>query len=870
MSDIKRLWSFTSWAQERVRGSWRLNQTAAHLALSAISLLFIIALTSTLPTLEAIAQSRTWYYMPTGNGHGFQVFDRREGKITYFLEHPYRYVSPSDTDIPSGRTVPGVGRRDLAHDLYFGVNVGGQTRWLNDIRESVRYEAESNIIQASTRVGTVLLDTYYYAPFGLEANASVMLVRARATEETSLSFFSKTNLKFGLGGGRTDPSDENETLSWSAEEGYAIETGPGGGHAIYLPIGGVDQAGCGVDRSIYNSVLQQGTLGAVNSCSGDHIVFAAQRDYTLSANEEVWWGGVVLFVNDTPNHPQAEVFKDTRDVQTLIDQWRTFLGDRDAKELHQQALDEWEAWRVDSAPEELSEVELKIWRQSEAVLRMGQVREPTQSNRYNYGMYLASLPVGEWHTGWVRDGVYAIVAMAMIGHFEEAQMGVEFFLNAERGVFSELGDQYRVSSCRYFGNGMEEADGNQAGPNLETDGWGLTLWGASMYLQYSCDLDWLDRPTSYGDTVFEALYQIAQDIENMIEPSTGLPKGDCSIWEVHWDLRQTFTYTAATQIRGLYDFAQIAYIAGREDLASKYWALAERMHTATLDLLVYTPLNSLASHRGVANSEIHVDGSTVEMLSWGLVDIDDPIFAGTLSQYDRLKTGFGGYRRLETRLSLTGESGANEYDLSEWVLLDLRIGSMWRELGNFELADTLLNKVTDLATVNDNLIAELYEPNTGDYAGVVPMVGYGAGAWQMTQLHKYGSPPPSFGIGFESCFNDPTSGGAETSPTGGAEMSSGASSMLGGEEARQEMSDSSSGTSGGQMSSPGRFNGESAGVAGTDRSGPGLSGDSRSVDGYNWDADSDASLCSSSSGGLHLWWLGLLFGLGSFRRIRWV
>ena len=96
---------------------------------------------------EAYAQGRSWFYMPTGNGHGFQIFDRREGKLTYFLEHPYRFVAPSGTNIPVDRTTPGIGRRDLAHDIYFGVEVNGQGRWLNQITDQVAYLNQTNIIK---------------------------------------------------------------------------------------------------------------------------------------------------------------------------------------------------------------------------------------------------------------------------------------------------------------------------------------------------------------------------------------------------------------------------------------------------------------------------------------------------------------------------------------------------------------------------------------------------------------------------------------------------------------------------------------------------------------------------------------------------
>ena len=805
--------------------------------LAALSL-SLVALSFT--SQPAHAQGRTWFYMPTGNGHGFQIFDRREGRITYFLEHPYRYVAPSGTNIPIDRTTPGVGRRDLAHDAYFGVSVNGSHRWLNQITDDVSYEAESNIIRATQRVGDVNFDSFYYAPFGLEANAMVMLIRARGPAGSEVSVFAKPNLKLGQGGSRTDPSDGGEELTWSASDNAATETGEGGGHAIYVPIGDPDVIAIGRDAALYGELLDQGTVTASERCQGASCVFVGQRNLTLDESGEAWWGMAVLFVNDNPNHPQAAAFRDERNAETVLGQWRDFAGDLDAKAIFEAAIAEWESWRTDTAPAELTEAEVKIWRQSEAVMRMGQIREPFQDNRRNYGMFLAALPIGEWHTGWVRDGVYAIAGMAMTGHHEEARIGVEFFLNAEKGVFPELGDQYRVSSCRYFGNGQEESDGNHAGPNLETDGWGLALWGASMYLQYSCDFDWLNQTTLYGDTVFEALYQIARDIDGMIEESTGLPKAEASIWEVHWDLRKTFTYTAAAQARGLYDFAQIAYLAGREDLANEYWAKAERMHQAILDKLVYRPLDSLASHRGVANQEVHVDGSTVEMLSWGLVVPDNPVFVGTLSQYDRLKTNYGGYRRLEPQLSLTGESGANEYDLSEWILLDLRIGDMWRLVGNNARADELLDKVTQGAIANDNLIPELYEPNSGEYAGVVPMVGYGAGAWQMSQLFKYNVRPPSFGVGYDHCASV---GPAGVEMTGGEQMSGGA-----------EMSGGT--TSGGaQMSGGAQTSGESAGSsnagtsAGFDGSRPGSfnpsTGGSDGAEEYNWESDPKASLCSA-------------------------
>ena len=90
-----------------------------------------------------------------------------------------------------------------------------------------------------------------------------------------------------------------------------------------------------------------------------------------------------------------------------------------------------------------------------------------------------------------------------------------------------LGRDYRISSVRYYGNGKEEGDFNAAGPNVETDGFGLALWGARAYLHYSCDTSWLDATTAHGDTVYEALVQTAEDIDALL--INDLPTAECSI-----------------------------------------------------------------------------------------------------------------------------------------------------------------------------------------------------------------------------------------------------------------------------------------------------------------------------------------------------
>ena len=101
---------------------------------------------------------RSWYKLTTGNGHGFQIFDRMEGKLTQFLEAPYRYVAP-----PDERRDGGIGRRDLMHDVYFGLRYQNEQKWFTDLTD-VRYEDQSHIILAQLREQDLRLKVRYLPP----------------------------------------------------------------------------------------------------------------------------------------------------------------------------------------------------------------------------------------------------------------------------------------------------------------------------------------------------------------------------------------------------------------------------------------------------------------------------------------------------------------------------------------------------------------------------------------------------------------------------------------------------------------------------------------------------------------------------------
>ncbi|HUH03229.1 MAG TPA: glycoside hydrolase family 15 protein [Kofleriaceae bacterium] len=667
-------------------------------------------------------------YLVTGNGHGFQVFDRNANAVKQFLERPYRFMRPNPAN-PDGE---GIVRRNLSYDSYFGVRVGGQAAWLGERSPTqVGYVEQTNVIRSAVTVNGVLTESYFVAPYGYAGNAMVMLLKVtnNSSAATTVDAFALANFHMGSAPSPDTPQANDESIQWSAANGAAVETGPGGGALVYLPLGGTDIASCATDA--WSAVKAGQSITPVASCSGDDRVQVFQKSLgSLAAGASAWWGVAVLFDADAQADAARAAFT-------------TFLDGAGPEALLSRVLGEWDAWRRPVAPGATA-TEARIWRQSEAVLRMGQTLEPWSASpkRKNHGMVLAALPPGGWHTGWVRDAVYAIVAMARTGHYQEAKWALNFFLDAEAGKYkSYLNDvDYRITTVRYFGNGEEEADySGHPTRNIEIDGWGLFLWAARTYVDASGDVAWLSEQTQYGETVYDVIRdEVAEALAANMEPS-GMAIADASIWEVHWGNRQHFLYTTASAARGFCDMAALSRRLGEDSDRARYAKISEDAVTAMRTHFV-DQSGVLAGSLERLASGSYRDGAVVEAFTWDLIPATDNIGTATLNDFSYLQTPAGGYKRIE--------GSTDQYDTDEWILIDLRASEAWRRAGNAGKANELLGWVTSQANVNFDLIPELYNTRSqsgaiGAYAGAIPMVGYGAGAYMLTLLHRAGINAPT-------------------------------------------------------------------------------------------------------------------------------
>ena len=407
-------------------------------------------------------------------------------------------------------------------------------------------------------------------------------------------------------------------------------------------------------------------------------------------------------------------------------------------------------------PSTLSEKERNVLEQSIAILKMSQVSDyeifPNAP-----GQIMASLRPGLWHTAWVRDGAFAIQAMTRLGMYKEAKLALEFMLKSPANKYKHYvytdgidygpGMDYQISLTRYFGNGTEECDFNEHGPNIEYDDFGLFLITYIDYVNRSGDWDFYKK---WNDIVTR---KVADVIINCMAPNN-LIKADSGPWEHHLALTKQYTFTSSVCARGLELFAN-AQKKQRQPY-EKYQNAAEKIKHAIVDNMLVDNkyIKGNVNDMNISDHE-YWDGGSFECFANGLMT-NKELFESHMKAYEKvlgIKGDRPGYIRLESK---------DPYENQEWVFIDLRIAYAHLNFGNKKIAKQLIDYLTEQASHNHNALPEMISnksqmekapieihdametwcncvrPESDMYIGMIPMVGYGSGAYSLAILSYYG------------------------------------------------------------------------------------------------------------------------------------
>lgn len=715
------------------------------------------------PSLPAAPVAKqSFKALPTSNGFVSATYAQALDKVPVtFADGTSGTFNPRHrlitfTDHLMHQPTPTTYTRDLMYDSYFGLRVNGVGTWLGDVAEQeIAYVPGTGIIRFVQVVGSITVETFVFAPFHGESYALVALAKVSNTgsSPSTVDLYSLSNLHAG---GEGKASGESVALRGSVGIDESSSTGPNGPTRVYYR---------GIETPSYRSaapagnashnpypLLQSGKNLSNSAVSGNDVAVGLQWSLgggTLDPGEQAW-AGMVMGLNGS-----------NEDAASLAARVDAFVASRSSDQLLNAEQSFWTSFHaVETLPSGLTADEAAVYRQSTAVLKMGQVREPGPG----YGQLVAGLPPGIWNISWPRDAAYAIVGLVRSGHLSEAKAALEFMIQGDAGKYaSMLGiSDYLISACRYYGDGTEESDGatcpdgSDAGPNIELDDFGLFLWAYDEYVSGGGD------PSFRQSTLPLVLDGVATPLQQLIDPAYDLLVADSSIWERHWNNcfpngRKHFSYSSLHAVNGL------RRASAQSDIP-EYDASATRLRDGLLKnnggpIFERTFDGQACPVLASAPEEICTycgpyDASVIDAINLDVVRPESSVAKGTMRavlEQLRMTNGSPGFRRADDG---TGTSNPYPwYDDQEWVVIDLRMATamarMGKATGNATLtqnARTLLNWITSQAKANHNLIGELLSDgvytkeddsdgfNIGsdggsELQGSVPMCGFGPGAY---------------------------------------------------------------------------------------------------------------------------------------------
>jgi hypothetical protein len=415
--------------------------------------------------------------------------------------------------------------------------------------------------------------------------------------------------------------------------------------------------------------------------------------------------------------------------------WRS---GRSPEKLEADELAEFEAWRVEPAARFDSEDERHLWRQSEAILRMAQSREPNRPGRLSRGWIVASIPGGDWFSVWARDMAYATSALIHMGHRDEARRALEAYFSARPvgAMSAEVGGvPYQVSAVRYFGDGAEEPYFTMEGSkNVEFDNWGLVLWVLGEYVDRFGDAAFLDEPTYRGAIYDSAKKYVARPLlKNLERRGAGLIVAkDTSIWEERQKDAKHFAFSTIAAIRGLRAMDALARRRGDEPFHRELAAALARLERGFRDAFVRDSAVRGALEDGIKNE---VDGAALSAFHFEVI-ADTAVMRGTVARMPALAVASGGFRRVRCILT-DPKIFEYYYERQEFLFIDFSLAETYLRLGEPDKAAALVDRMTARAERDHGFIPEMYVSvenplfvgAIGDPTGSIPMVGYGAGVY---------------------------------------------------------------------------------------------------------------------------------------------
>ncbi len=648
----------------------------------------------------AVEPINSTHTLVSANGFGSLVWDT--DRITGGWNHGYEAWDANTSSV------------DLLFDSYFGyTDLEGTGKWLFD-PTSARLVDGTGVIEAVERAGDLEFTQYAFMPMTHAGWGVVQVARVRNTSTTARTpAFELASLhNWKPGGGEVAVAVDHEMV---------VEHGTEAG-LFYRAPGAIEHS-CDL---VYDTVAAGRRLAGDCSRYGSDLVPAFGWNVpSLGPGEERWYG---VFTSQEP-----------------VPGWSAFEAGPQA--WLRAELEWWGALHArGTLPAGLSAAETAVARQQVALLVMSQVREPNAG----FGQIPASLPVASpdpefshtWNITWVRDSAYATVALARAGYAEEAAASLRFlFQSGKAGKYASWinSEPYGISVCRLYGDGSEWSDEDATGPNIELDNWGIYLWALGETARRA------EGSALVDELGLRALDEVADPLLAQILAGDQLVRADSSIWERHWyGNEKQFTYTSVMAVAGLRAAGDLAATLG-DPRAQTYFDAAQSVATAIGVHLVDAD-GVVAGNLTELNAGIgYLDLAAVEAYNFDVLDPRGPTFAPTLEMWDT-------WLSAPTGIGFLRNDDGSAYDSQEWLWADLRLAPALRRACATARASELEDWATQQALLNGGQLPEMLDPESAEYEGPTPMLGFGAGVYLLALQDRAeldGTCAPEVAIPFE-------------------------------------------------------------------------------------------------------------------------
>jgi len=642
--------------------------------------------------------------------------------------------------------------RDLLYDTYFGLIGDSFSGWLS-ASSDYGYEPGAGILRIHRDQGELAITEYAFAPLMLAVPGFVHILEItnNGADPSSGQVYSLHNFHLGQDSDGDGAHDEGEAI-WITDE-VLSEWGSSTGLGMrYIPLAAPSGYGC---SEVWSRVAGGSTLD--DSCGtqqarqeGDDQVGGYRWALELSAGSTAHIGVVQAFFSDW----------DSGDVASQVDSW---VADRSVERILEDERANWSTWLTQgTVPEGLSDDERAVYEQQLVFLKMGQVVEEGDAQ----GQLPASLPLAAgsggfshtWNIAWVRDGAYAIRGLSEAGYLDEAQAALAFLLQDKAGGYRDYlqGLDYSVSVCRCYGDGSEWSDEDEDGPNVELDNFGLLLWALGEWVDEGGDIAFVQE---HSEQVFDRLADVLAQLVEQESNGAGLIIADSSIWERHWNGQQKhFTYSSAWAVRGLREAAELADALGDGERAGHYRTVADGVRDAMCTWLLDDSGALAGNLEELQQGASYDDLAAVDAFNNGSLDAAGAVGQASFQRWDeQLAVSSGhGYRR---------NDDGDSYDLQEWMMVDLRMAEARRRGCDETAGQAIEDWITQQALLNHHTIPELMDPETGDYNGPAPMMGFGAGMYVLAMHNRDDAALDcSEGVSFDCAVAEDTGERADSEP----------------------------------------------------------------------------------------------------------